>query len=134
LTFPKPTLTEIAKKCRFELLINLTAEMVIIMKRAIAIMGLVLFVFTVTLVSFPIGAKGATAVTDKAKKKTTGHKKLKKVTGKVTVVDLATKSLTIDGITIIADDKMLADVKVGDKVRVWYITKGRHIATSIMHK
>jgi hypothetical protein len=127
-------LTEIAQKCRFELVINLTAEMVIIMKRAIAIMVLVLFVFIVTLVSFPIGTKGATAMTDTTKKKTTGHKKLKKVTGKVTAVDLATKSLMIEGITIIVDDKMLADVKVGDKVTAWYITKGRHIATSIIHK
>jgi len=104
------------------------------MKRAIAIMVSVLFVFTVTLVSFPIGTKGATAVTDTAKKKTTGQKKLKKVTAEVTAVDVATKSLMIEGITIIADVKMLADVKVGDKVTVWYITKGRHIATSIIHK
>ena len=106
------------------------------MKKAIAIMVSVLFVFTVTLVSFPIGVKGATAVT---KKKTTGQKKLKRVTGQVTAVDLDKKTFIVEGIPIYivkgtttkAAEKILADIRVGDRVTVEYITKGMNTAVTI---
>ena len=102
------------------------------MKKAIAIIGSLLFVFIFTSVSFTAGAKETSTVTSQEKKKkVSGHKKVKKITGEVTAIDLKAKSLTVGGITIIADEKMLADIKMGDKVTVKYITRGMNTAISI---
>jgi len=105
------------------------------MKKAIAIIFSVLFVFATIAISFEVGTSEEAAVTGKEKeKKTTGQKKLKQVSGEVTAIDMETKSILVEGITIIADEKMLADIKVGDRVTVDYITKGMNTAISIMRE
>ncbi len=99
-----------------------------------------LFIFTLTPPSFVAGADDSTAIVDKdkakdkdkKKKKATSHKKIKQVTGRVTATDAAAKYLTVDGITIMADQRMLADIKRGDRVTVKYITRGVNTAIIII--
>jgi hypothetical protein len=104
---------------------------VILMRKAMSIFVVVLFVFALTSVSLPIGAKGAAAATGK---KTTGHKKIKQVSGEVTALDVEATTLIVEGITIKADKKMLSDIKVGDKVTVKYFTKGGNVAVLIIRQ
>jgi predicted RNA-binding protein len=107
------------------------------MKKTIAIIFSALFVFAATVISFDVGTSEAAAVT-----KTTGEKKIKQVSGEVTAIDLEKKSIMVEGITIYivegitteADENMLADIKVGDRVTVDYITKGMNTAISIMRE
>ncbi len=99
------------------------------MKKAIAIIFSVLFVFAATVISFDVGTSEVAAVT-----KTTGQKKIKQVSGEVTAIDMGKKSIIVEGITTEADEKMLADIKVGDRVTVDYITKGMNTAISIMRE
>ena len=104
------------------------------MKKAIAIIVSLLFVFVLTSVSFAAVAKETSTVTSQEKekkKKVTSYKKVKKITGEVTAIDLEAKSLIVGGVTIIADEKMLADIKRGDRVKVKYITRGMNTAISI---
>lgn len=109
----------------------------ILMKKAIAIIFSVLFVFAATMISFDIGTSEVAAVT-----KTTGQKKIKHVSGEVTAIDLGKKSIIVEAITIYMvkgitteeTEKMLSNIKVGDKVTVDYITKGINTAVSIMRE
>ena len=58
-------------------------------------------------------------------------KKLKRVSGRITAIDSAEKSITLEGITITADEAMLANIKVGDRVTVDYYSRGSHKAIVI---
>lgn len=102
------------------------------MKRAIALFVAILFVFSTASVSFayPPAEKAEPAKTEKPKAK------VKQITGEVTAVDVATKTIKVKGkraeITLTADEKMLADVKVGEKVVVKYSEEdGKSIVKSI---
>lgn len=108
------------------------------MKKAIALIVSLLFVFTVAGLSLAEEKKmDETKHTKKA-----GHY----VHGEVTAVDAAANTLTIKGkkgeVTLTIDDKTkfhkgkdLADVKVGDKLTVKYSeTDGKMVARSITKK
>lgn len=110
------------------------------MRKAMVVLISLLFIFTLASASFVAGADESSAVTDKdkdkdkdkKKKKATSHKKVKQVSGRVTAADVAAKYLTVDGITIMADQRMLADIKKGDRVTVKYITRGVNTALIII--
>jgi len=114
------------------------------MKKAIAIIAAVLFVFAITSLSFAVEEKKA----EPAEKP-----KIKQVTGDVTAVDtkagIVTVSKMVKGkaeLTVVTVDaktkiemekekKVLADVKVGDKVTVKYTeVDGKNVAKSIAIK
>jgi len=114
------------------------------MKKAIAIIAAVLFVFAITSLSFAVEEKKA----EPAEKP-----KIKRVTGDVTAVDtkagIVTVSKMVKGkaeLTVVTVDaktkiemekekKVLADVKVGDKVTVKYTeVDGKNVAKSIAIK
>lgn len=62
--------------------------------------------------------------------------KVKQITGEAAAVDAATKTLTVKGkkaeVTVTADEKALADIKVGDKVVVKYTEQdGKNVAKSV---
>jgi hypothetical protein len=114
------------------------------MKKAIAIIVSVLFVFAITSVSFaaekaaapaPVEKKAAPeAAAVKADKKAPA--KVKQVTGDVTAVDAKAKTITVKGkkgdVVIAVDDKMIADVKAGDKVTAKYTeADGKNTAKSV---
>ncbi len=107
------------------------------MKKAVAIICSVLFVFAATVISFEVVTTEVDAAT-----KTTGQKKIKQVSGEVTAIDLVKKSIIVEGITLYivegitteADADMFADIKVGDRVTVDYITKGVNTAISIIRE
>ncbi len=100
------------------------------MKKILMILVSVLVISTLAPALFPTVGKEAVAVTKK-----TGAKKLRQITGMVTSINTAAKSIIVGGLTIMVDDEeMLADVKVGDMVEVTYIVKGRNLAISIIHK
>ncbi len=119
------------------------------MKKAIAIIVSVLFVFAVTSLSFaaeekkaapaPAEKKAAPAAAEKkaapAEKKAPAAK-VKQVTGEVTMVDAKAKTITVKGkkgdVVIAVDDKTLADVKAGDKVTAKYTeADGKNTAKSV---
>lgn len=104
------------------------------MKKRTAIIFSVVFVLATTVLPFGVGVdEMATAAgTEKTEKKTTDQKELWQVSGEVTAIDTEAKSIMVNGITIIVDEKMLADIKVGDRVTVDYITKGMNTAISVM--
>jgi Cu/Ag efflux protein CusF len=109
------------------------------MKKAIAIIVSVLFVFAITSVSF--AAEKATApATEKAASVKVEEKKapvkVKQVTGEVTAVDAKAKTITVKAkkgdVVIAVDDKMIADVKAGDKVKAKYTeADGKNTAKSV---
>jgi hypothetical protein len=112
------------------------------MKKAIAIIVSVLFVFAITSISFavdkPAVSKAAPAAEKaapaKAEKKAPA--KVKQVTGDVTAVDAIAKTITVKGkkgdVVIGVDDKMIADVKAGDKVTAKYTeADGKNTAKSV---
>ncbi|HSB32578.1 MAG TPA: hypothetical protein VLD55_13330 [Candidatus Sulfobium mesophilum] len=100
------------------------------MKKAIAIVLSLMFIFALTSVTFAAEKKEAPA---KAEKKETAAK-MKKVTGEVTAVDAKANTMTVKKgkketaitvdektkIMVGKEKKALADVKVGDKVTVHY--------------
>jgi ribosomal protein S1 len=108
------------------------------MKKAIAIIVAVLFVFALTSISLA------------AEKKAASEKpKVKAVTGEVTAVDTKAGTITVKGkkaeVTVTCDDKTkvkmgkevkaLADVMVGDKVTVKYTeVDGKNVAKSVAIK
>lgn len=121
------------------------------MKRAIALIVAMLFVLSVAVFAVASEKKEAAPMEKKeaapAEKKAPA--KVKQVTGEVTAVDAAAKTLTVKGkagdVALTADDKTtvkvgkekktLADVKVGDKVTVRYAEMdGKNIAKSIIIK
>ena len=110
------------------------------MKKAIAIIVSVLFVFAITSVSFAADKAAAPAADEKAAPaKAEGKKsmvKVKQVTGEVTAVDAKAKTITVKGkkgdVVIGIDAKMIADVKAGDKVTAKYTeTDGKNTAKSV---
>ncbi len=107
------------------------------MKKYIAIFVALLFAFALSAVTFaaekPMDAPKAD--TPKVEKKA-AKAKTKQVTGEVTAVDAAAKSITVKSkkaeVTMTADEKMLADVKMGDKVTAKYTEKdGKMTAKSV---
>ena len=103
------------------------------MKKAIAIVISLLFVFAITSVTFAAEAKKEAPV--KEEKKVEKKASPKQVTGEVAAVDAKANTLTVKGkkgdVTVSVDDKTkimagkdkktLADVKAGDKVTVKYV-------------
>lgn len=115
------------------------------MKKAIAVVLSLMFIFTITSISGAAEKKEAPAV---EKKEAAPVKKevAKRVTGNVAAVDSNAKTITVKGkkgdVVISVDDKTkimagkdaktLADIKAGDKVAVMYIeADGKNIAKSI---
>ena len=111
------------------------------MKKAIAIIVSVLFVFAITSVSFATEKAAAPAPVEKkatpaAEKAAPVKVKVKQVSGDVTAVDAKAKTITVKGkkgdVVIAVDDKMLADVKAGDKVTAKYTeADGKNTAKSV---
>ncbi len=113
------------------------------MKRYLALIVAILFVFAVSSVAIAVekpAAKpadpAAPADKPKADEKKAEKPKVKQVTGEVAAVDAAAKSITVKGkkadVTLTADPKLLADVKVGDKVTAKFtIQDGKKVAKSI---
>ena len=66
--------------------------------------------------------------------KKSSAKKLKRVSGRVTAIDRGEKSITLEGITLRADEAMLASIEVGDRVTVDYYSRGVHRAVFIMRE
>ena len=62
----------------------------------------------------------------------TSTKHLKHISGQVTAIDRAEKSITLEGTTIMADEGMLANIKEGDRVTVDYYTRDVHRAISVV--
>lgn len=113
------------------------------MRSAISVAIALLFLFAITSVSLAVEEKAVTAE----------KPKVKQVTGEVKAVDTKAKTVTVtktvkgkaEETTVVVDDKTkitmdkeqktLADVKVGDKVRVKYTeVEGKNIAKSIAIK
>lgn len=121
------------------------------MKRVIALIVAMLFVLSVA--GFALAAEKKEAAPAEKKEAAPAEKKapakVKQVTGEVTAVDAAAKTLTVKGkagdVALTADDKTtvkigkekkaLGDVKVGDKVTVRYTEMdGKNVAKSIIVK
>lgn len=118
------------------------------MKKIIALIVAVLFVFAVASISLAAeekkmepAKKEAAPAKAKAEKKVAA--KVTQVTGEIKAVDAAAKTITVvkkvkgqDKETVISvDDKTLADVKVGDKVKAKYTTAdGKNTAKSVIKK
>jgi len=115
-------------------------------KKVLALIISVLFVFAVTTLSFAAEEKKAAPATMEEKK---APAKVKQVTGDVAAVDAKAKTITVKGkkgdVTAMVDDKTkimmgkdmktLADIKAGDKVKVKYSdTDGKMMAKSIAIK
>ena len=113
------------------------------MKKAIAIIVSVLFVFAITSLSFAAEATKAAPAPAPAEKKAApaveekkAPAKVKQVTGEVTAMDAKAKTITVKGkkgdVVIAVDDKMMAAVKSGDKVVVKYTeADGKNTAKSV---
>jgi len=114
-------------------------------KKALALIISVLFVFAVASMSFAAEEKKAETVPMEKK----SPAKVKQVTGEVTAVDAKAKTVTVKGkkgdVTAMIDDKTkimmgkdtktLADVKAGDKVTLKYSeADGKMMAKSIAVK
>jgi ribosomal protein S1 len=125
------------------------------MKKTIAIIVAVLFVFALTSISFAAEKKAAPAPVEKKEaapvkaEEKKAPEKVMSVTGDVVAVDAKAMTLTVKGkkgdVALSTNDKTtvkmgkekkaLADVKVGDKVKVKYTeVDGKNIAKSIAIK
>ena len=114
-------------------------------KKVIALIVAVLFVFAVaSIISFAVEEKkAAPAPVEKKAEPAKKAPKVTQVTGEIKAVDAAAKTITVvkkvkgqDKETVISvDDKTLADVKVGDKVKAKYTTAdGKNTAKSVIKK
>ncbi len=108
------------------------------MKKLTAFIVALLFVFAMSAVAFATekSAEAPKAAPAPKAEKKAEPAKVKQVTGEVTAVDAAANSITVKGkkaeIVISADEKMLKDMKVGDKVTAKYAEKdGKNVAKSI---
>jgi len=99
------------------------------MKKAIGVVVFALVVSVFTLTFSEIGAGEAVAQTTGKK---SSAKLLMQVSGQVTAVDREKNSITLEGITILADEAMLANIKEGDTVTVDYYTRDVHRAIFIL--
>ncbi len=93
------------------------------MKRSIALIIAVLFIFSVASIAVAADAKKPAPAPAEKKAAPKRHT----VTGEVTAVDAAAKTITVKSpkkgdVVISVDDKTLAEVKAGDKVKATYIT------------
>ncbi len=125
------------------------------MKKTIAIIVAVLFVFALTSISFAAEKKAAPAPVEKKEaapvkaEEKKAPEKVMSVTGDVVAVDAKAMTLTVKGkkgdVALSTNDKTtvkmgkekkaLADVKVGDKVKVKYTeVDGKNIAKSVAIK
>lgn len=123
------------------------------MKRVIALIVAMIFVLSVSGLALAAEQKKEAAPAEKKEEAAPAEKKapakVKQVTGEVTAVDAAAKTLTVKGkagdVALTADDKTtvkigkekkaLGDVKVGDKVTVRYTEMdGKNVAKSIIVK
>ncbi|MEW6162713.1 MAG: hypothetical protein AB1606_05320 [Nitrospirota bacterium] len=126
------------------------------MKKAIAIIVAVLFVFAITSISFAVEEKKAAPAPAEKKAepaKPAEKPKVKQVTGEVKAVDTKAMTITVTKkvkdkveetvvtvddktkITLDKEKKVLADVKVGDKVTVKYTeVEGKNVAKSVAIK
>ena len=121
------------------------------MKKVIAL--LVAMLFALSVVGLAIAAEKKEAAPAEKKEAAPAQEKapvkVKQVTGEVTAIDAAAKTLTVKGkageVALTADDKTtvkigkekktLADVKVGDKITVKYAEMdGKNVAKSIIVK
>ena len=115
------------------------------MKKAIAIIVAVLFVFALTSISFAAEKEAAPVKAEEKK----APEKVMSVTGDVVAVDAKAMTLTVKGkkgdvalsttdkttVKMGKEKKALADVKVGDKVKVKYTAvDGKNVAKSIAIK
>jgi len=123
------------------------------MKKVVALIVSILFILSVTGLSFAVEEKkpAVPAVEEKkpavpAEKKAVKKSATKQVTGEVVAVDATAMTLTVKGkkgeVALSAGDKTtvmmgkekkaLADVKVGDKVKAKYTVKdGKNVAKSV---
>jgi Cu/Ag efflux protein CusF len=99
------------------------------MKKTIAIVLSLVLMFAFTAVTFAAEKAAAPAKAEK-----------KQVTGEVSAIDAKAKTITVsktvkdkvEDTVISVDDKMLADVKKGEKVTVKYtVTDGKNVAKSV---
>jgi len=125
------------------------------MKKTIAIIVAVLFVFALTSISIAAEKKAAPAPAEKKEaapvkaEEKKAPEKVMSVTGDVVAVDAKAMTLTVKGkkgdvalsttdkttVKMGKEKKALADVKVGDKVNVKYTTvDGKNVAKSIAIK
>ena len=109
------------------------------MTRGVLVIVALLFAFAFTSVSLADSTNATVNATDTDKdkdnkKKTSSAKKIKEVSGVVTSVNAAAKNVTVQGITIAANESMLSDIRVGDRVMVKYVTRGRHEAVIIIRQ
>ncbi|MDI6889959.1 MAG: hypothetical protein QMC83_03325 [Thermodesulfovibrionales bacterium] len=126
------------------------------MKKALALVVAVLFVFAITSISFAVEEKKAAPVPAEKKAepaKPAEKPKVKRVTGEVKAVDTKAMTITVTKkvkgkveetvvtvddktkITLDKEKKVLADVKVGDKVTVKYTeVEGKNVAKSVAIK
>jgi microtubule-associated protein 1 len=100
-------------------------------KKAIAIIVSVLFVFAITSLSFAAEEKKAAPAAEKK-----APVKVKHVTGEVTAMDAQAKTITVKGkegdVVIAVEDKKVAHIKAGDKVVVKYTeADGKNTAKSV---
>jgi Cu/Ag efflux protein CusF len=119
------------------------------MKKAVSIILALLFVFAITSISFAVEEKKAAPATEE-KAMPAEKTKVKQVTGDVKAVDMKAKTITVtktmkgkaEETVATVDDKTkimmgeekkaLADVKVGEKVKVVYKeVEGKNVAKSI---
>jgi len=113
------------------------------MKKTLAIIVSIIFVLSFAGLSFAADKaveKKAEPVKAEKKAPVVAEKKapakVKQVTGEVAAVDAKTKTITVKGkkgdVVIAADDKMMADIKAGDKVVVKYTeADGKNTAKSV---
>jgi Cu/Ag efflux protein CusF len=112
------------------------------MKKALAIIVSLLFVLSITALSFA-AEKAATTpghvdtkATEAAKVEKKAPVKVKMVTGEVVAADAKAKTITVKGkkgdVVIAVDDKILTEIKAGDKVTAKYTeTDGKMTAKSV---
>jgi len=123
------------------------------MKKALAIIIAVLFVFALTSVSFAVEKEAAPAKAEEKAMEKKAPAKVKQVTGEVTACDTKAMTITISKkmkdkaveTVVTVDDKTkimmgkekkaLADVKAGEKVTVKYTeVDGKNVAKSVAIK
>lgn len=119
------------------------------MKKVIALLVAMLFALSVAGHAIAAEMKEMKEMKEAAPAQKMAPAKVKQVTGEVTAIDAAAKTLTVKGkageVALTADDKTtvkigkekkaLTDVKVGDKVTVKYTEMdGKNVAKSIIVK
>ncbi len=102
------------------------------MRKAVAVMASILFVFTVATVSFATEEKAAP---EKAVEKS-APVRVMMVRGAVTALDAKAKTITVTSrkgeVVIVVDDTMMTGINAGDRVAVKYTqVGGKNVAKSV---